>query len=88
MTSDEKEMLNSLKDSINIESYNELVECFKINLNRFRYDLGSTIKSIDPIHFYQAGEILRELKTRVDLLLKLSDFIDYVGVLQGTLMKE
>lgn len=77
--------LDQLKHTINVESYDDLVACFKTNLSRFKFDMGGLIKSIDVDYYYHAGSTLRDLQTRVELLLKLSDFIDYVGVLQGSL---
>lgn len=86
MTNETNELLNNLITSINLESSDDLIDCFKKNLQTFKYDIPGMINSIDPKRFWDAGNIIRELQTRVELLLKLSDFLDYVFVLQGTLI--
>jgi hypothetical protein len=88
MTEETKELLNNLIDAIKIADYDELVRCFKKQINYFKLEMKETINSIDPVHYYQVGQILRDLQTRVELIIKLSDFIDYVGVLQGTIIEE
>ena len=80
------EILNNLIDAINVVSYDDLIKSFKENLHIFKYDMGNIIKSINPDMYWGAGNDLRDLKTRVELLLKLSDFIEHVAVLQGILI--
>lgn len=81
------EILETLTDTIKIESYNELQECFKLNIHRFKFDMGGSVKSIDPDSFTDGFHTLKDLQTRVELLVKLADFIDYVGALQGALIE-
>ena len=88
MNNDLNETFNQLILTIESQSYDELIDSFKINLYRFKYDMGGTIKSIDPDKFWESGSTLRDLQARIELLLKLSDFIDYVGSLQGVLIKK
>lgn len=88
MKVESKEILTELISTVESQSYDDLIECYKTNLHRFRYDMGCTIKSIDANKFWECGSTLRDLHTRIELLLKLSDFIDYVGSLQGVLIKK
>lgn len=85
MNNREKEIYDYLIVTVECQSYDELIESYKRNLHRFKYDMGNKIQSINPDQFYNEGYTLRELHTRIELLLKLSDFIDYVGALQGIL---
>lgn len=85
MPNEEIETLSNLVTAINVESYEELIDCFKKNLFRFKFDMRKSVSSIDCEKFWEAGMILKDLYTRIELLVKLHDFILYVGRLQEAL---
>lgn len=88
MDEEENEMVDNLISAINIENYDLLVTCLKKQINYLKTDIPSIMKSIDPDHWYHIGHIMKEVQMKVELLLKLCDFIEYVGVLQGMIIKE
>lgn len=82
MSEDSYEIDDSLKTSIFLESEDELSKCLINNLHRFKFENGKKIALITPENLFEASEILRDLKWQIELLLKLSDFTDYVSVLK------
>lgn len=88
MSKEENEMVTNLINAINIANYDSLVACLKKQINYLKTDIPSIMKTIDPDHWYQIGQIMKDVQIKVELLLKLCDFIEYVGVLQGMIIED
>ncbi len=88
MSEEENKRFDNLISAINVENYELIAMFLKKQINYLKTDILSIMKSIEPDHCYQIGHIMKKVQMKVELLLKLCDFIENVEVLQGMIIKE
>lgn len=83
MSEIENKLPNSLVTTIKFEDPVDLVICLERHLHFFKFDIGNIIKQINTENIDETLWHLRSLASRLDLLLRLADFVDYTQVLHG-----